>query len=136
MTPINPSAIVDALAYDFSDYSLDGFLAYLEGVTGYDKIKVNPFTFEPGDYGAIGRKIEGTKRICYIFYSDRLVGFHQTHTIYHELGHLLCGHLEQNKVYHRSDFSSLEEQQAEEVATLIRAKISKFDTYADSPMGI
>lgn len=81
--------IVEGLTIDFQQFTMAGFLEYLETYTGR-KIIPLAIALPPFMYGAWVS--DQQLPIEYIFYDANLSPVHQIHTQLHEIGHFLCGH--------------------------------------------
>lgn len=79
--------IVDALDYDFDCFSLNHFIKHIEWLRNR-KIVVVGWEFEPKLYALWVPK----SSTDYIFFNHTLHSTHQTHSILHELAHMLLGH--------------------------------------------
>jgi hypothetical protein len=127
---------LDALAFDFSHFTLDAFAAHLSTHLGRS-IEFIPLALPPGLYGAWAS--DKDLPLEYIFFNQTLSPLHQEHTKLHELAHLILGHQTQKigraeleqlmasgqlaGALHRSHQAraNQDEYEAEELAAMIRA---------------
>ena len=81
--------IVDGLAIDFQQFTMEDFLAAV-GESRKRQIFSFAIPMPPFVYGAWITDEE--RPYEYIFYDTNLSPLHQVHVQLHEVGHLLCGH--------------------------------------------
>ncbi|MBN2258506.1 MAG: hypothetical protein JW704_11940 [Anaerolineaceae bacterium] len=81
-------AFLDALDYDFSQFTMAGFIQWLEQQRGRGIVRT-PYPISTPT--ASGAWIAGKNR-DFIFYDEAAPPIHQTHIQLHEMAHMLCGH--------------------------------------------
>ncbi len=133
---IRPYIAVRRIEYDFTDFDLHQFLAYLEMLVDH-KIRLKFIDMPNSCFGALGYKIVRGLKTFYIFVNQDLEGMHKFHTIFHEVGHLLLKHPQilvndENDSHeivknlpNRSLFGTWYEHEAEQVAMFLQEKIKE-----------
>ena len=132
-TKARMKALLTELDYDFSRFTLDGFVHWLAKRRGWPIVFV-PWEMPPNLSGAWVAS-DGQD---YIFFDQDTQPIHQTHIKLHEMAHMLCDHPtvrvehEQallvadptiSRILLRSTRSDQEELEAETLATLIQEQI-------------
>lgn len=79
--------IIHALDYNFDCFSLDHFVSHVERLR-CRKIVIKGWVFEPAFYALW----VPAKSADYIFFNNTLHPIHQTHSVLHELAHILLRH--------------------------------------------
>lgn len=82
-------ARLEALAFDFSAYSLDALIKHLEQRRGR-RIRLIGLALPPGEYGCWLTSAD--LPLEFIFFSSSLSPLQREHTLLHELGHLIFEH--------------------------------------------
>lgn len=80
---------LDSLGFDFSRFTIEGFVSWLEAKTGR-RIFMLAMGMPAGMYGAWLSDAEHPNE--YIFYDDTAPQLQQVHTQLHELSHFICQH--------------------------------------------
>lgn len=123
--------------YDFSGFTLPGFIAWTEKERG-KSIKMTPWAMPATIFGAWME----AEDIDYIFYYGDAIPLHKAHIQLHELAHMLCGHetirvtnealasilmdeFSAANLLLRSTKSNQEEQEAELLTSLIQEQLHR-----------
>jgi hypothetical protein len=88
-TSMEAQRILKALGYDFSTFTMAGFLQFVGEAKGREIVAI-PWAMPATLFGAWISDGEEPKE--YIFYRDNLSPIHQIHIQLHEVSHLLFGH--------------------------------------------
>ncbi|MFJ8689648.1 hypothetical protein [Micromonospora wenchangensis] len=131
-TPFEPTRFVDALAHQRGR-----------------PVELVPM---PGGASQCGALV-ATDQADYLFYATSTTRLHQEHILLHEVGHLLCGHVDDRsladlpalllpnlstdlvrRVLGRSDYSAAQEQEAELVASMIAHRARRGPTGGTGPV--
>lgn len=82
-------AVLDGLAFDFSNFTMDGFVSWLQERTARE-IEFIFWEMPPGLFGVwLSGPELGTE---YIFVDKSAAPLHKVHIQLHELSHIICGH--------------------------------------------
>ena len=127
-------ALLKSLDYDFDNFTMDGFRAYLEHRRDRKLVFV-PWSMPPSLTGA-WLAADGCD---FVFYASDTLPIHQAHIQLHEMAHMLCGHSglktdgsalqvfrafrptqETDRLMFRSAHSAIEELEAETLASLVQ----------------
>ncbi len=124
--------------YDFSGFTLPGFIAWVEKERG-KAIQMTAWTMPATIFGAWME----AEDIDYIFYYGDAIPLHKAHIQLHELAHMLCGHetirvtnealasilmdeFSAANLLLRSTKSNQEEQEAELLTSLIQEQLHRY----------
>ncbi len=88
-TELRMKAVLDNLNYDFSEFTMDSFVAWIESHIGR-KIRFKSWTMPPGMFGVW--MSDADEPVEHIFYDDTGPLIQQVHTQLHELSHIICSH--------------------------------------------
>ena len=125
-------AVLDALGYDFSRFTMEDFRAWLEWCRGR-RIEFVPWTFE----SSISGGWLACPAVDLVFFHQDTLPIHQAHIQLHEMSHILCSHLpvQLGQVLSEADVASLEalllrsghtereEMEAEVLASLVQQRV-------------
>lgn len=126
---------LDELEYDFAQFDLMGFIA-VTAQKRHRPLHIFPYAFEPEITGLYLR----TSKADYIFYRQDAPLILQSHSILHELGHVLLEHggmsfdtLESEALraiaQHKAGIEDSEDERAaEQFAVVIRDRIARAQT--------
>ena len=81
--------VLDDLDFDFSEFTMDSFVAWIESHIGR-KIRFNPWPMPPGMFGVW--MSDADEPVEHIFYDNTGPLIQQVHTQLHELSHVICEH--------------------------------------------
>ncbi|MER7416554.1 hypothetical protein ABT346_07165 [Micromonospora peucetia] len=106
----------------------------------------------PGGVSQCGALV-ATDHVDYLFYATSTTRLHREHILLHEVGHLLCGHVDDRsltalppallpnlsvdlvrRVLGRSDYSAVQEQEAELIASIIAQRARRGPTGGTGPV--
>ena len=124
--------------YDFSGFTLPGFIAWVEKERGKN-IQMTAWAMPATIFGAWME----AEDIDYIFYYEDAIPLHKAHIQLHELAHMLCGHatikvtketlvqilmdkFSAAELLLRSTKSNQEEQEAELLTSLIQEQLHQY----------
>ncbi|MBK8989833.1 MAG: hypothetical protein IPM39_27860 [Chloroflexi bacterium] len=82
-------AVLDELDFDFSEFTMDGFVAWIESRIRR-KIRFRAWPMPPGMFGVWVSDAE--ELVEHIFYDDTGPLIQQVHIQLHELSHIICSH--------------------------------------------
>ncbi len=81
--------VLDTLDFDFSRFTMDGFVAWIQARRGRE-IRFIPWNTPPGMFGAWIS--DADEPIEHVFIDKNVSPLHKVHIQLHELGHIICGH--------------------------------------------
>lgn len=82
-------AVLDDLDFDFSEFTMDSFVAWIESRINRE-IRFKSWPMPPGMFGVWMSDAE--EPVEHIFYDDAGPMIQQVHTQLHELSHIVCAH--------------------------------------------
>lgn len=88
-TETRMNAVLDDLDYDFSEFTMDSFVTWIESRIKRE-IRFKSWTMPPGMFGVWMSDAE--EPVEHIFYDDTDPLIQQVHIQLHELSHIVCSH--------------------------------------------
>lgn len=82
-------AVLDKLDFDFSRFTMDDFVAWIQARTGR-AISFIPWDMPPGMFGVW--MSDADEPVEHVFIDKNASPLHRVHIQLHELSHIICGH--------------------------------------------